>query len=346
MRYKKLLTLVTFGLLLIQTGFAKVNVVTSLTDLASITKTIGGDRVEVTSIAAGFQDPHFVDAKPSYIIKLQRADMFVEIGLELEIGWVPQLLLGSRNQKIQSGASGFIDASKNIHLLEIPTGKIDRSMGDIHPFGNPHYWLDPLNGIVIAENITDGLKRIDPANAGFYDANLAKFKTKIYVALFGQILVDKIGGDKLTELAVSDKLDSFLQETKLTGELGGWLKQIEPCKGMKIITYHNSWPYFANRFGLNIAGHVEPKPGIPPSPRQIIELIKLINQDKIKLIIMEPYFDKKVPELIARKTGAKVLVLPPSVEGEKSVTDYITLFNYNLNTICSALKPISGKVQE
>jgi zinc/manganese transport system substrate-binding protein len=326
------------SLMLVTSSFTKVNVVTSLSDLAAITKSIGGDNVEVTSIAQGYQDPHFVDAKPSFIVKLQKADMFVQVGLELEIGWVPQLIQGARNPKILTGAPGFIDASPGIHVLELPTGKVDRSLGDVHPFGNPHYWLDPLNGIVIAENITKGLKRIDPANAGSYDANLAKFKTQIYLALFGQPLVTKFGGDTLAKLALSDKLDSFLQQSKSTSALGGWLKQIEPYKGAKIITYHKSWPYFTDRFGLNVVENIEPKPGIPPTPNHILDLIKVINQEKIKLIVMEPYYDNKVPDLIASKTGIKVLVLPPSVGGDKSVTDYVNLFSYNLNAISTALK--------
>src|SRR6476660_6978209 len=224
-----------------------IKVVTTTTDLKSITELIGGDKVSVSSIATGYQNPHFVDPKPSYIIGLSKADLFVTVCLDLEIGWSPQLLTSSRNTKIQKGAEGYVDASKGNGLLQVPSSA-NRAEGDIHIYGNPHYWLDPLNGKVIARNITNGLERIDPSNKSFYEANLQSF--------FG-------------------KVDLKLKE---------WTAKMAPYKGSKIIAYHNEWVYFERRFGLQIVDFMEPKPGIPPSPSQLVKVIKEVQSNNIKVI--------------------------------------------------------------
>jgi ABC-type Zn uptake system ZnuABC Zn-binding protein ZnuA len=280
----------------------EVKVVATTEDLAAIAKEVGGERVQVESLAKGVQDPHFLEAKPSLILKLSKADLFIQVGLDLEAGWVPSLLVGARNGKIQIGGPGFVDASRGITPLEVPTGPIDRSAGDIHLQGNPHYWLDPMNGKEIARNIGEGLKRIDPERAPFYDRNIADF---------------------------SRRLDEAAAR---------WEEKMKPFAGTKVITYHKSWPYFLKRFGLTATGYIEPKPSIPPSASHLNDLIELIQREQVKVILMEPYFSDQAPKFVAEKTGAKVVVLPPSVSVSTGIKDYFQLFDYLADTIAEALR--------
>src|ERR1700710_1052927 len=259
-----------------------IKVVTTTMDMRSITEMIGGNKVSVQSIATGYQNPHFVDPKPSYIINLSNADLFVTVGLDLETGWSPQLLSSSRNSKIQKGSPGYVDASEGVGLLQVPSS-LNRGEGDIHIYGNPHYWLDPLNGKVIARNIANGLERIDPANKAYYEANLVAFNTKI---------------------------DMKLKE---------WEAKMAPYKGTKIIAYHNEWVYFERRFGLQIVDFMEPKPGIPPSPSQLVKVIKEIPANKIKVIISSPYFTTSSSDVVAKQTGVKELTLATSVGAFSSI---------------------------
>ncbi len=282
----------------------RLRIVTTTPDLASIAKEIGGERVEVFAIAKGYQDPHFVDAKPSYIIELQKADMFIQMGLDLEVGWAPQLLDGARNPDILPGGKGFLEASAGVPLLQIPAGDPAtlRAQGDIHIYGNPHYWLDPLRGKIISRNIFSGLARLQPANRAEFQKNLDLFDRK---------------------------LDSKLAE---------WEKQMQPYRGAKIVAFHNSWPYFEERFGLQIVGFIEPKPGIPPTPKHLVEVIKTVQEQGVKIIIISPYYSKKSSELVASKTGAKVLVLATSVEAFPGINDYFSLFDYNLEKLLQAFQ--------
>ena len=283
------------------TNARTIKVVTTTTDLKSITELVGGDKVSVSSIATGYQNPHFVDPKPSYIIGLSKADLFVTIGLDLEIGWSPQLLLSSRNTKIQRGAEGYVDASIGIGLLQVPT-VANRAEGDIHIYGNPHYWLDPLNGKVIARNIVNGLERVDPSNKDYYEANLQAFFKKI---------------------------DEKLQE---------WEAKMAPYKGTKVIAYHNEWVYFETRFGLDIVDFMEPKPGIPPTPSQLVKVIKEIKANNIKVIISSPYFSTSSSDVVSKQTGAKELTLSTSVGGFDSIKNYFDLFDYNIDHLIATLK--------
>ena len=284
----------------------KLNVVTATEDLASIAREVGGDRISVESIARGYQDPHFVEAKPSFILKLQKADILVVVGRELEIGWLPPLIQQSRNAKVQAGADGYLDASLQAQILEVPQGQITRAMGDVHPLGNPHYWLDPENGKRIARQIADKLSQVRPNDRAYFQQRLADF---------------------------TGRLDSAEKR---------WLGQMAPYKGMKVVTYHRSFPNFAERFGLDIIGYVEPRPGIPPSPQHTLDLINEMKRQNVKLVLVEPYFDLKTPNAIGRETGAQVLVMPPSVGGTKDVTDYFKLFDYDLNLLINAIKKIGG----
>jgi zinc/manganese transport system substrate-binding protein len=280
----------------------KLTVVTTTEDLASIAREVGGDHVTVEAIARGYQDPHFVEAKPSFILKLQKADLLVAVGRELEIGWLPPLIQQSRNGKIQPGAEGYLDASLTAQILEIPTGQVTRAEGDVHPLGNPHYWMDPENGKRIAKEIADKLSQLRPNDRAYFAMRLNDFTSRLDVA-----------------------------EKR-------WLAMMAPYKGTKMVTYHRSFPNFAERFGLNIIGYVEPRPGIPPSPSHTLDLIQEMKRQQVKIILMEPYFDQKTPKAIATQTGATVVVMPPSVGGEKSVTDYLQLFDYDINLLVNALK--------
>jgi ABC-type Zn uptake system ZnuABC Zn-binding protein ZnuA len=285
----------------------RLNVIAATEDLASIAREVGGDRITVESIARGYQDPHFVEAKPSFILKLQKADLLIVVGRELEIGWLPPLIQQSRNAKVQVGAEGYLDASQGVRILEIPTGQITRAMGDVHPQGNPHYWLDPENGRAIAKSISDKLSQFRPNDRPYFEQRLAAF------------------GAKLTD---AEKR---------------WLAMMAPYKGTKVVTYHRSFPNFADRFGLDIVGYVEPRPGIPPSPGHTLELIQEMKRQNIKLILVEPYFDLKTPESIARATDATVLVMPPSVGGVKEAGDFFGLFDYDVTLLVNALKAAAGK---
>lgn len=289
-------------IILAQRSFAgTIKVVTTLMDLKSITEFVGGDKVSVTSIATGYQNPHFVDPKPSYIIGLSNADMFVTIGLDLETGWSPQLLTSSRNPKIQKGNAGYVDASDGVSLLQVPTSA-NRGEGDIHIFGNPHYWLDPMNGKIIARNIAKGLERVDPSNKSFYEANLKTF---------------------------DDKIDSKMKE---------WQAKMAPFKGANVIAYHNEWVYFETRFGLHIVDFMEPKPGIPPTPSQLVKVINEIKANNIKVIISSPYFTTSSSDVVAKQTGVKVLTLATSTGAFDSIKNYFDLFDYDINQLTAALK--------
>jgi len=286
---------------------AAVNVMATTEDLADLVRQVGGDRVKVESIARGYQDPHFVEAKPSFILKLAKADLLVAVGRELEIGWLPPLIQQSRNAKVQPGAEGYLDASLTAKVLEIPTGQITRAMGDVHPLGNPHYWLDPGNGRRIAKAITDKLSQMAPADAAYFASRYADFDRR---------------------LAEAEKR---------------WDATMAPYKGLKVVTYHRSWANFVDRFSLDVIGYVEPRPGIPPSPGHTIDLIGEMKRQNVKILMVEPYFDLKTPQSIGRETGAKVVVMPPSVGGEKEITDYISLFDYDLNLLVAAIKETGAK---
>jgi ABC-type Zn uptake system ZnuABC Zn-binding protein ZnuA len=286
----------------------KLNVVTSTEDLASIAREVGGDRVNVTALARGYQDPHFVEPKPSFILAVNRAALYIAVGRELEIGWLPPLLTGSRNAKIQPGAPGYLDASLNVRILEIPTGQITRAMGDVHPLGNPHYWLEPGNGRLIAQAVRRKLSELVPADTAYF----------------------------------AQRYDDF--DRRLAAAEKRWDATMALYKGTKVVTYHRSWPNFMARFGLEVVGYVEPKPGIPPSPSHTLDLVGEMKRSGIKLIVVEPYFSLRTPQAIANQVpGAKVLVLAPSVGGVKEVPDYIQLFEYNVNLLAGALKQITGK---
>jgi zinc/manganese transport system substrate-binding protein len=286
---------------------AALNVVTATQDLAAIAQEVGGDKVKVTALAKGYQDPHFVEAKPSFVLTLNKADLLIVVGRELEIGWLPPLITQSRNAKIQPGAQGYLDPSTTAKILELPTGQVTRAMGDVHPLGNPHYWLDPDNGRRIAEAIAAKLSEMDAANAAYYKQRQQDFDGRVAAAV------------------------------------QRWKNQMAPYRGLKVVTYHRSWANFADAFGLDVIGYVEPKPGIPPTPQHTLDVINAMKQQNVRIILVEPYFDLKTPNSIAANTGGKVLVMPPSVGGVPQASDYFKLFDYDLNLLLTAIKETGAK---
>jgi len=280
----------------------KLSVVTSTTDLAALTEEVGGDKLNVESIAKGYQDPHFVEAKPSFLLKLRQADLLISVGLQLEIGWLPPLITQSGNPRIQVGAQGYLDASQFAEILEIPQGTVTRAEGDVHPLGNPHYWLDPDNGRRIARGIANKLADLDPADGAFFQQRFQDFEKRL--------------------LAAEQQ----------------WDAEMKPYRGRKVVTYHRSLPNFAKHFGVDVIAYVEPRPGIPPTPSHTLELMQLMKRENCKIILVEPYFDLKTPQSIARETGAQVVVYLPSVGGVKEVTTYFQLFDYDIALLTKAFQ--------
>ena len=279
----------------------KLRIVTSTTDLHDIAHAVGDKRIDAKNIAAGYQDPHFVEAKPSFALQLGKADVFAYVGLDLEVGWMPTLIDAARNPRINRGGRGDVDVSRVIPVLDVKPGA-DRSMGDVHPRGNPHYWLHPENGKRIARLFRDKFIELDAEGAATYRANTARFEARI---------------DSLTRALSS---------------------QLATIRGKPVVAYHTSWRYFQEFTGMNIVGFIEPKPGVPPSPSHLAGLIQQMKRTGAKVIIMEPFYDRKMPDFVARNTGARVLVLPSSVQGVKGVDDYLELIDYDVRRLAEALR--------
>lgn len=288
------------GVLLAVGAQAKLNIVVTTPDLASIAKEVGGDKVEITTLARPTEDPHFVDAKPSFIVKLNKADALVEGGAELEVGWLPPLLAGARNDKIQSGQPGRILCNEGVAMLEVPA-QMTRAEGDIHPLGNPHYVVDPVNARVIAAHLADAFAKLDSSNGEAYHANAKKF---------------------------TETLDAKLAE---------WTAKLAPFKGAKVVSYHKSWPYFAERYGFEMDIFLEPKPGIPPSPAHLASVIAKMKEEKARVIIVDPYLNRKTAETVARSTDATVVDVAQMPGGVKGTDSYIALEDYLVNAIATAL---------
>lgn len=284
-----------------QPACAKLNIVATTPDLASIAREIGGDRIELTTLAKPTEDPHFVDAKPSLIVKLNRADALIEGGAELEMGWLPRLLDESRNPRLAAGAPGHVLCSQGVPLKEIPS-TLDRAKGDIHAAGNPHYLVDPVNAKIVAQNIAAAFCALDAKSADAYRANLKQF---------------------------TDALDAKLRE---------WQQQLEPFKGREVVAYHNSWLYFGERFDLNIDLFLEPKPGVPATPRHLANVILKMKANKVRAILVDPYLDRRTAETVAGKTGATVVDVtqfPGGVKGTEG--GYLALLDYLVNAVTRAL---------
>jgi len=279
---------------------AALRVVSSIPTLGSLAKEVGGDRVDVVSLGKGYQDPHFVEPKPSLMVDLNKADLLVFVGLDLEIGWLPPLVLGSRNPKIQNGELGSLDCSRAIPVVDVPTTKIDRSMGDIHPLGNPHYWLPPANAKIIAKEIASRLGQLDPEGAATYQKRLADFQARVDAAEKSwQPLIAKVHGDK-------------------------------------VVTYHQSWSYVSSWLGLKEIGYLEPKPGIPPDPQHLLRLIQAMRAEKVKVLLVEDFYNQNTAQLVASKAGAKMLTLPTDVGATPEVRNWFDLVKEVLTRLAAA----------
>src|SRR5687767_3599810 len=297
-----LLTLsIAAAALLPRPAAAQLRVVTSTPDLYDIARQVGGARIVARSIGQGYQDPHFIEAKPSFVLDLAKADVWAFVGLDLEIGWMPLLLDGARNPKIRPGGAGYVDVSKAIPVIDIPSGNVDRSQGDVHALGNPHYWLHPANGRRIARLFERKFSEIDPKNAAVYSANARAF------------------------------------EARLSAAERAWQPQLAQIRGKPVVAWHTSWRYFADYTRMNIVGFMEPKPGVPPSPAHLAGLIQTIKRTGAKVLIMEPFYSRKTADFVASKTGIKVLVIPPSVGGVKGINDYIQLMQHDLQKVAAAV---------
>ncbi len=318
---------------------AELNVVTTTTDLASITQFIGGELVDVTPICAGEDDPHFLEAAPSYITIARRADLWISVGMDLEIGWERPVIDGSRNRRIRPGTEGYLDASQNVIKIEIPEGRVTYAMGDVHPQGNPHYWTDPLQGRIVADTIAGRLAALAPAHRATFSRNLERFKDEIDRRTFGSELVDEVGGERLWVLELEGNLDSYLADNDLEDKLGGWKARMRPFKGAEVVTFHKSWGYFAQRYGLNVPIELEPKPGIPPSPRHLREVVELMNDRDIGAIIMAPFYPERGANLVAQRTGAEVVITDLFVPGRSpEAGSYFEHLDNMVETFASALR--------
>jgi len=314
----------------------KISVVTTLNVLAGVTREVGGDRVEVTSLAKPNQDPHTLVAKPTFKVLAKNANLFVELGLGLDI-WGSAVTDASGNPDIQTGQKGRVIASEGIETKELPA-TLSKAWGDIHPYGNPHVWLDPVNVKQIATNIAAGLTRVDPNGKDAYAANLKAFSARIDDALYGHALVEEYGASKLERLSRRNELIDYLKAKGTYAKLGGWLKQAEALRGLKIITYHKTWVYFCDRFGIQIRGEVEEKPGIPPSQDYLASLIKKIQSEGIKVLFVDTIYPSKDGDFLAAKTVAKVVSSPIDIGGAPNTDDYFSLISTLLGRILAAAK--------
>jgi ABC-type Zn uptake system ZnuABC Zn-binding protein ZnuA len=314
-----------------------LQVVATLPDFGSIVRTIGGDEVEVTVLAKGSQDPHFVEARPSFIRTLHSADLFVVNGMDLEIGWAPVLLRGARNRSVMPGAAGYLDASTAIAAMDVPTGTVDRSMGDVHPFGNPHYMTDPINGLRVAGLVRKRLEELRPESAAKFREREAEFRNALVGKLVGDALVAESDPAVLAEHLVQGNLDEFLATNGRTARLGGWLAAFQPHRGVRAVQDHNLWPYFARRFGLVLTDTLEPLPGIAPTTRHLSEVVGRMNADGTRLILASAYIDLRHARVVAEGTGAKVAEMAHQVGSRPGVEDYIAVVDYNVRQVLEKL---------
>jgi ABC-type Zn uptake system ZnuABC Zn-binding protein ZnuA len=335
----KRLVLIWIASLCVCLAHAKtLNVIATVESLASIVRMVGGNHVNVTTLVVGSRDPHRIEAKPSYMSAAARADLWVGIGLDLEIGYEEPIISGSANGRITPGSSGNVHVGDWVPVREKPAGEVTRAMGDIHPYGNPHVWLDPYNVRIIGLRLAERMAELDPQDAAEFRSNSKNLALRLDKAMFGDALASKISGDKLWEWDNHDQLIEKLRESKVENLLGGWCQKMRPFWKTKVVTYHRSWTYFAARFGLNVVGELEPKPGIDPTPAHVTTIIKLIQESGVKLILQEPFYSTRNAQFVSQRTGIPYLVLPGNVGQSPAATDIISLFDELVNRISEALR--------
>ena len=296
----------------------KLNIVTTTSDLASLAKAVAGDLADVSSICTGQEDPHFLSAKPSFIARARTADLWIDVGLELESAWEQPILTGSRNARIQPGTMGHLDLSKCVEVLEVPQVRVTRAMGDVHPGGNPHYWLDPLNGRRMVDAIAARLADLSPANAGIFQTNARAFQRELDERMFGTSPLKDTAAEELwAQHGRGESIPSA----------GGWAARMAPLRGTGLVTYHKSWIYFANRFGMRVVGELEPKPGIPPTAAHLSDLMTFMKAEGVTRILQEPFYITKAANHVAAGTGARVIVAANSVGGQPQAANYLEMVN-------------------
>lgn len=314
-----------------------IQIVTTTTDLADIARTVAGDTSEVSSITTGREDPHTLTARPSFIVRARDADVWIRVGMELEIGWEPVILRDARNARIRVGMSRHIDASDHVIRLEVPTQRVTRDQGDIHPEGNPHYWLDPLNGRLMAATVSERLCVLYPEHKAKFEENLRRFERDLDTRMFGTVLVDALGGENLWKAASEKRLDAFLTEKGAVDKTGGWYGAMRPHQGKTIVTYHRSWVYLTERFGLRGDLQLEPKPGIPPSAKHLASLVHDVKSRQARVILQEPFYALKAAEFVASRTGAKVVVVPTMTGGAAEAGSYLEMLDNVIRKVNASL---------
>ncbi len=305
-------------------------------DAAALVQEIGGERVKVTTFARGPEDPHYIEARPSFVRALADADLFIQTGLELEIGWAPVLLKNARNEKVLPGNPGFLEAGSVIQPVDVPSGVVDRSLGDVHPGGNPHFFTDPISGLKVAGLIKNKLSELRPADIEYFNRRYLDFVKRVGDHLFGHELATKYDPAKLIILVEHGKLYDFLKMQGDDGKLGGWSGQMRPFEGKKVVADHAVWPYFARTFGFEVVGYLEPKPGIPPTTRHLQEVVAMMKGQDISVILTTPFFDPKHAHLVAAEVGGHIANMAHQVGALPGTDTYITFIDHNVKAIADA----------
>lgn len=336
------LTLALLGLSLgpqVTSAAEPVRICATVPELGSLARAVGGDQVTVTVFAKGKEDPHFVEAKPSFVRALSEADLFIELGLDMELGWAPVLVQNARNPRILPGAPGFVNASSVITPLQVPTGGTDRSAGDVGPLGNPHYLLDPLNGLKVAGLIRDKLIAQRPDQRSYFETRYTAFANALARALVGDELAKRYGIADVQKLALlfeNGKLPDFLAQQGQRGLLGGWLGAMAPYYGLTVVDDHNMYPYFARRFGLKVFDHMEPTPGIAPTTKHLMELVHEMEAKHISVILSAPYYDPRHAKFLAQQTGATIIPFAHQAGSRPGTDEYLAFVDYNVRQLVSA----------
>ncbi len=324
-----------------QEAFRKLKVCATVPELGQLSSEVGGDEVTVFVFAKAQQDPHFLEAKLSFIKELSTADALVHVGLELEVAWEPNLWQNARNPQVLPGAIGFIDASKAIAPLNIPGGVVDRSLGDVHAFGNPHYLSDPICGLQVARLLSDSLQKLRPQKADYFKSRCADFERRLGSALVGEKLAAKYDVEKLSILHEHGKLEEFLRKQE-DGAVGGWLGRLASYRGAQVASDHDLWPYFARRFGLKIIAFLEPRPGIPPSTRHLREVIAILKANRVRAVLTVSYFDSRHARLVSEETGARIVSLAHQCGAQPGTDRYLDMVEFNVTQLENVLGGTRG----
>jgi ABC-type Zn uptake system ZnuABC Zn-binding protein ZnuA len=305
-------------------------------DLGALVEEVGGDQVKVTTFAKGPENPHYIEARPSFVRALADADVFIQTGLELEVGWAPVLLKNARNERVLPGASGFLEASSAIQPLEVPTGIVDRSLGDVHSGGTPHFFNDPVMGLKVASLIEGKLAKLRPSGTAYFAARYADFAKRLGAKLFGDELAAKYDPSKLALLIEGGKLTDFLKAQSDEGKLGGWLGLMRPYAGKRVVADHAVWPYLARTFAFEVVGYLEPKPGIPPTTKHLQEIVALMKHDEITVILSTPFFDPKHARVVSEQTGSRIAKMAHQVGALVGTDDYLSFIDHNVQALVGA----------